>query len=127
MAFPAADVHDGRPPNRIEGRMTRPVPLLLLLLWPALAAAEPSAERGRALAQENCARCHAVGREGDSPNPDAPAFRILGARYPVASLAEAFAEGVVTGHPGMPEFEWEPETIEALIAYLESIQARPDG
>jgi cytochrome c len=78
--------------------------------------------RGRALAEENCARCHAVGEAGASPLSVAPPFRTLSARYPVSDLQEALAEGIVSGHPKMPEFVFEPDAVEALIAYLESIQ-----
>jgi mono/diheme cytochrome c family protein len=89
----------------------------------AVLAAEPI-ERGRALLEENCSSCHATGSEGDSPLPAAPPFRTLGSRYPVADLAEALAEGIVTGHPGMPEFVFEPEEIEAIVAYLDSLQPK---
>ena len=34
-------------------------------------------EDGRAIAEANCASCHAIGRTGASPNPKAPAFRLL--------------------------------------------------
>jgi mono/diheme cytochrome c family protein len=44
---------------------------------PASAAAG-RIERGRAIAKENCARCHAIGRSGESPNPKSPPFRRLG-------------------------------------------------
>ena len=54
---------------------------------------------------------------------EAPAFRRLGERYPPGALAEAFAEGVIVGHPAMPEFELTPEEIENLVAYMEWIQA----
>jgi mono/diheme cytochrome c family protein len=78
---------------------------------------------GAALAQRQCAACHAIGATGASPMEEAPAFRRLGERYPPGSLAEAFAEGVIVGHPAMPEFEFTPEEIENLIAYMEWIQA----
>ena len=84
--------------------------------------AEGPAERGQAIAEELCARCHAIGREGDSPLASAPAFRELGERYPIANLEEALAEGIVTAHPDMPEFAFEPDDVTALIIYLESIQ-----
>lgn len=80
-------------------------------------------QRGAAYAQANCASCHAIGRTGESPLGQAPAFRSLGLRYPVSDLAEAFAEGIVTAHPAMPQFEMTPTQNADLIAYLESIQA----
>ena len=48
----------------------------------------------------------------------APPFRDLPKRYPVENLAEAFAEGIVTGHPAMPRFTFEPREIDALLTYI---------
>ena len=59
---------------------------------------------------------------GDSPNPDAPPFRTLSSKYPVSDLAESLAEGIVSGHPEMPIFVFMPNDVDAIIAYLESIQ-----
>ena len=99
----------------------------MLLLAPAAAAADP--KLGEALLMKNCGSCHAVGRTGDSPNKEAPAFRILGQRYPIESLEEALGEGIVTGHPDMPEFSFDTDQVGAIIAYLKSIQqpANPPG
>ncbi|WP_417671769.1 c-type cytochrome [Roseibium sp.] len=77
---------------------------------------------GRELAEIHCATCHAVGSEDASAQPLAPAFRFLGRRYPISSLEESLAEGIVTGHDGMPEFAFEPEDIDAFLGYLTSIQ-----
>jgi cytochrome c len=93
----------------------------LLASVPALAL-EPSAQRGRNLAQHNCAKCHAIGRTGESPLRVAPPFRTLHTRYPVEDLAESFAEGIVTGHPTMPEFRFDPGQISDLISYLHTLQ-----
>ncbi|MGE4064400.1 MAG: cytochrome c [Rhodospirillaceae bacterium] len=82
-------------------------------------------ERGRAIAQTNCARCHGISaRDVTSPLPAAPPFRRFRERYPIEHLAEAFAEGIVVGHAEMPAFEFDPSEIEALLAYLNSIQPR---
>lgn len=82
-----------------------------------------SVHAGADLAQRQCAACHAVGAYGASPMEEAPPFRGLGERYPPGALAEAFAEGIMVGHPAMPEFELTPEQIEDLIAYMEWLQA----
>jgi hypothetical protein len=34
---------------------------------------------------------------------------MLEARYPLEALEEALAEGIVTGHPDMPQFALEPD------------------
>ena len=81
-------------------------------------------KRGGELLQKDCARCHAVGRTGESPRKDAPAFRTLGQRYPIESLEEALAEGIMSGHPDMPEFEFDADDVGAIITYLKSIQQR---
>jgi cytochrome c2 len=74
------------------------------------------------LAQSYCERCHAIGKTGSSKHAEAPVFRDVVSRYPPASLAEALAEGISTGHPDMPEFVFSPDDISNLIAFLESIQ-----
>jgi hypothetical protein len=66
--------------------------------------------------------CHAIGLADESPLHPAPPFRTLHLRYPVESLQEALAEGIVTGHPRMPEFQLKPNQIEDLIAYLKSLE-----
>jgi cytochrome c len=97
-----------------------------LALLPALDAApvlarDVQVERGRSLASTRCARCHAVGGTGASPMGQAPPFRTLHERYPVEYLAEALTEGIRTGHPSMPEFRFDPDEAEALIAYLRTL------
>ena len=81
-------------------------------------------KRGAELLTRNCASCHAVGRTGASAAKDAPAFRTLGQRYPVDSLEEALGEGILSGHPDMPEFRFDADDVGAIIAYLQSIQQR---
>lgn len=80
-------------------------------------------ELGRQMADRLCSACHATGKEGRSPQHDAPPLRTLSRSYPVSSLAEAFAEGILTGHSAMPEFALSQDEITALIGYLQSIQA----
>ncbi|MBI1384636.1 MAG: c-type cytochrome [Rhizobiales bacterium] len=98
--------------------------LLALLAAPSMALSdeyEDAVERGRLLVEERCARCHAVGRDGASPFPEAPPFHEIVARYPVEGLAEAFAEGITVGHPAMPEFVLPPEEITDLLTYLDDL------
>ena len=86
------------------------------------ASADPVAE-GAAFVKANCARCHGVTAEDHSANPRAIPFRFLGRLYPIESLEEALAEGIVVSHE-MPEFVLEQDEVLALIAYLDSIQVR---
>ncbi|MDA7947669.1 MAG: cytochrome c [Hyphomicrobiaceae bacterium] len=83
------------------------------------------AAEGRALALQHCARCHAVDRSDVSKLPIAPPFRTFAAKWPVESLEEALAEGIVTGHPDMPVFQFEPEQIAALLEHLTEIAEKP--
>jgi mono/diheme cytochrome c family protein len=94
----------------------------LLGLAPARAAGDPKI--GEELLTKNCSSCHAVGRGGDSSRKDAPAFRMLGKRYPIESLEEALGEGTLSGHPDMPEFTFDADEVGGIIAYLKSIQQR---
>jgi mono/diheme cytochrome c family protein len=81
-------------------------------------------KQGEALLTRDCARCHAVGPAGNSPRADAPAFRTLSGRYPIESLEEALGEGIMSGHPDMPEFKYDADDVGAIIDYLKSIQPR---
>jgi cytochrome c len=104
------------------------VMLVLLSAGAALPQDKRALEsRGESLLITNCSRCHAVGRAGQSTHPDAPAFRTLGQRYPIEVLAEALAEGLSSGHPDMPEFRFEIDDVNAILAYLESIQEKGQG
>ena len=100
---------------------------MLAAVWVMAAALQPAAaaddlKRGEALLARHCGSCHSVGRTGDSPQKDAPAFRTLGTRYPVESLEEALGEGMMAGHPEMAEFKYDADDVGAIIAYLKSIQ-----
>ena len=88
------------------------------------AHAENALLQGKALVEANCARCHAIGATDTSNHPDAPAFRTLSQRYPIDALAEALAEGISTGHPDMPEFVASPQQIDAILAYVGSLQSK---
>ena len=83
--------------------------------------------RGEALLTKNCARCHAIGVTGDSQHEKAPPFRQIVTRYPLDNLAEALAEGIVSGHADMPEFVFEPGEIDAILAYLDDIKSKTNG
>jgi mono/diheme cytochrome c family protein len=42
----------------------------------------------------------------------------------VESLAESLAEGIVTGHPTMPEFTLDAAQVNDLLAYLKGLEPR---
>ncbi len=100
------------------------LPILTLLIALAVSPAVLAADLadGSRLVQDKCAACHAVEPRTPSPHQDAPPFADVANRYKPEDLAEAFAEGIVVGHPDMPEFTLTPNEIDALIAYLESLR-----
>ena len=77
---------------------------------------------GKRVLETNCAKCHAINAEGNSPHPDAPLFRELMQFYPVDAIEEAFSQGIETTHPDMPIFKMTELQIADVIVYLQSIQ-----
>lgn len=88
----------------------------------AMITGDPAA--GRVIAEQNCSGCHAIGRSGDSPQTNAPPMRRFHENWPIEALGEALAEGMVVGHsdPQMPAFRFDPQDIDDLLAYIESLQ-----
>lgn len=82
----------------------------------------PSVQRGVVIARTYCARCHSIDKVSRSPLAIAPPFRDLHKSYPVERLEEPLAEGLVTGHPSMPEFRFDPDQIGDFIAFLKSLE-----
>src|SRR5260370_7858809 len=78
-------------------------------------------KRGEALLAKECSRCHATARTDESRHPQAPLFRTLAKRYPIESLEEALGEGLISGHPDIPEFKFEDDHVGPIIAYLKPI------
>lgn len=103
------------------------ITIALLAICGAAAAAGDTAVKGEALLTKNCARCHAIGAAGESPLEQAPPFRQIVTRYPLDNLAEALAEGIVSGHADMPEFVFQPGEIDAILAFLETLKVKTNG
>lgn len=82
----------------------------------------PPVLAGEQIARDVCSACHAIGRTDVSPHPEARPFRTLSKLYPVSSLEEALAEGIMVGHPDMPPFRFEPGEVAELLDYIQSIQ-----
>ncbi len=101
------------------------------LLWLAACAGQDKTagetaliSDGRDIADAHCAACHAVGSFGDSPDAAAPPFRHVLALYSEANLQSDLIEGIQVAHP-MPVFQINPQGVDALIAYLRTIQEEP--
>ena len=84
-------------------------------------------DKGEALLVKHCERCHAIRATGNSTHEQAPPFRQVVTRYPLDNLAEALAEGIVSGHQDMPEFVFAPSDISGILAYLERLKAETHG
>jgi cytochrome c553 len=86
---------------------------------PSIAA---NVEQGKRLALTYCAKCHAIDKVSPSPLRIAPPFRTLHERYPVGMLEESLAEGIVTGHPTMPQFRFDGDQVGDFIAFLKTLE-----
>ena len=125
--FPSASVHAVR--HHRERLMCKTIGIAVLAaLLASCASEEERVEKegmvadGRAIAETQCASCHAVGVSGQSAAQGAPPFRYVLSRYDGASLTENLVEGIRVAH-AMPEFQFDPKGADALIAYLGTIQS----
>lgn len=101
--------------------------LLCVLIAPIAASAAPATlEAGRKALDTRCHRCHAIGLDDTSTHPEAPPFREVVHRYTPENIAESLAEGIVSGHPDMPEFIMDPDEIDAVVVYLNSLLRQSD-
>jgi cytochrome c len=91
-------------------------------LLSAAPTAATNAQQGKRLAMTYCARCHAIDKVSPSLLTIAPPFRTLHERYPVEMLQEALAEGIVTGHPSMPQFSFDADQVGDFIAFLKTLE-----
>jgi mono/diheme cytochrome c family protein len=85
---------------------------------PSGVALADAAQRGLVFVKTNCMMCHAIGRYDESRLAIAPPLRTLHESYPVESLEESFAEGIVTGHPTVPQFQLDAAQISDLMGYV---------
>ncbi len=111
---------------RWESKMSNAIRVAVLSVLVGLASVNPLAaanpEQGKRLALLYCAKCHATDKVSPSPLRIAPPFRTLHERYPVGMLQESLAEGIVTGHPTMPEFRFDADQVADFIAFLKTLE-----
>lgn len=81
--------------------------------------------RGQRIAAERCAKCHAVGPAGESPQKGVPPFRMLAKDFPIPMLEKTLRTGIVDGHEEMPMFELGFIDVRNLLAYIDSLD--PSG
>ena len=84
-------------------------------------AANTEATEGKALLEKNCGRCHSLEATGASPLPQAPPLREVYLKYPIDQLEQGFAEGMGSRHRDMPQIQFSPEQVAAILSYLGSI------
>lgn len=91
--------------------------------WPGAAvSADPAQiEAGKAIAEKQCAQCHAIDRASRSTNPAAPPLRDVLAVNDADNLAYRFIEAMRVGHDEMPVFDFDVRAADALVAYIASI------
>ena len=94
--------------------------LLALVSLASAAQAQDPIRRGRAVLQEFCAPCHAIGRTGVSRG--APPLRTLGRNFDLDQFPRQLERGISSTHPNMPEFKFSEDDAHAAAAYLRSIQ-----
>jgi mono/diheme cytochrome c family protein len=77
--------------------------------------------RGLALAQRLCAQCHAVEKQQpQSPNEDAPRFRVIASVPGMTSIALSAA--LNTSHRSMPNIMLAADERADIVAYILSLK-----
>jgi mono/diheme cytochrome c family protein len=109
-----------------------PSPLILMLTAllasvaaVATAAPDPALERGRHLAERDCATCHAIDAGAKSPNASAPPFAAVRLRFNPIALEKRMAPMPSQGHFAMPPRTLSSGDVEDLTAYIQSLGPRP--
>jgi mono/diheme cytochrome c family protein len=115
--------------DSMSGFMLRKLSALSCLALPLLCASsgaaqalDPEQQRAKAMLENLCGRCHAVGKVGKSPNPLAPQFRRFGEKLYDTDMVQRLQDGLTTIHPDMPTFRFNQHEAAAAVNYLRSIQ-----
>lgn len=77
------------------------------------------ATKGEALLTDSCAKCHAVGAEGDSKIATVTPFRDVIAQMPKDGLGAAFLDVMAKKHT---EFKFEATDAKAIGDYLDKLK-----
>ena len=80
--------------------------------------------KGKALLQDKCGRCHAIGAVGGSPLKAATPMRNIYAKFAPRELQAELTEGMVSRHREMPQIEFSDEDVDAIMAYLYALAVR---
>ena len=96
--------------------------LALCASEPAFAQQSPAEQRGLTFVRANCVQCHSIDKVSESSLPIAPPFRTLHLKYPIENLRRPLSEGIIAGHPTMPQFRLDADQVTDVIAYLKTLQ-----
>ncbi len=102
----------------------------LLIGSPAALAEELDSQlvqRGKGIAEFNCAICHAVGLTGESPRSDAPAFRTLSAKRNITLIGWELMDTDWGEHRKMPKFKINPDQVQAVLEWIRWVQPVEHG
>ena len=111
--------------NNARTAMKRSLAVLTIcLFWSTVAHARAEQQRsGKEMLQKLCARCHAVGRTGASPNRQAPPFRSFSeTKLYDSDFLQRLQDGYSSIHRFMPTFRFNREDAEEVLNYMKSIQ-----
>lgn len=89
--------------------------------------ASEAARHGAALAEANCALCHAVGIDGESTHPKAPPFWFMSHHREVDTIAKMLLEKSGPKHSDMPNFQITKKQANDLAAWIAWIQPVAHG
>jgi mono/diheme cytochrome c family protein len=89
--------------------------------------ASEAARHGAALAQTNCAKCHAVAIEGESTHPKAPPFWFMSNHRSVDTIATMLLEKSGPKHSDMPNFTITKKQANDLAEWIAWIQPVAHG
>ncbi|HEY2756556.1 MAG TPA: cytochrome c [Pseudolabrys sp.] len=95
--------------------------VLVVAATSASAQSQSPMRRGRAVVQEFCSPCHAVGKSRRSPHVGAPPFRTFSRSFDLDQFAQHLERGISSNHPDMPEFKFSEQDARDVSAYLRSI------
>ena len=106
--------------------MFKPLRLLCLPLLLTACQNLPSAEpapatptpEGQAFAQASCSGCHAVGRHGSSPNPNAPPFPAIVNQEGLTAETLSYWLRGAHNYPSEMDFYLRDREVDALVAYM---------
>lgn|SRR5581483_2268805 len=108
-----------QPAKLVEEEMNvHKVAIVIVALMAASHAMAADAGRGKRLAQERCAACHAIGPQARNEVADAPPFDVIARKYGFSADSIAFA--IAGPHPKM-NFSPRPAQAADIAAYISTL------